>query len=172
MDEKHKYKVYILTFILDIFLILLLIYKNLHLLDKFWIYSVLFCHVIFYYAVKKDKIQLIDILHYLIAIFILFSLFLKSIFIKAISLFLIVVIQYLWIYEKICILNKVGENFGFSDILHYLVILFTVILSINIGFSYSKNSPIENINNISNNIENTVENIIKTTEKTALKKQH
>jgi hypothetical protein len=168
MEENDKIKLYILTFILDIFLILLLIYKKLHFLDKFWIYSVLFCHGIFYYAVKKDKTQLIDILHYLIAIFILFSLFLKSIFIKAISLFLIVIIQYLWIYEKRCILNKVGENFGFSDILHYLVILFTVLLSMNIGFSYSKKSSIENINNIS---IDTVENVIKLTKKTALKKE-
>ena len=158
MEEKYKNKVYILTFILDIFLIFCLFSKKNVFLEKIWIYSILFCHTFFIYAVSKNNEQIIDFLHYLIPVFCFLSLFLKSIFIKGTSLFIIIMIQFLWIYENKCILNNDDEKNVIGKIIDYVIILFTVILSMNIGSTYSKNTG---------NLM--TENLM--TEKNALKKQ-
>ena len=78
MEEKYKNKVYILTFILDIFLIFCLFSKKNNFLEKIWIYSILFCHTFFIYAVSKNNEQIIDFLHYLIPVFCFLSLYSKS----------------------------------------------------------------------------------------------
>ena len=163
MEEKYKNKVYILTFILDIFLIFCLFSKKNVFLEKIWIYSILFCHTFFIYAVSKNNEQIIDFLHYLIPVFCFLSLFLKSIFIKGTSLFIIIMIQFLWIYENKCILNNDDEKSVIGKIIDYVIILFTVILSMNIGSTYSKNT--ENL--MTENLM--TENLM--TEKNALKKQ-
>ena len=163
MEEKYKNKVYILTFILDIFLIFCLFSKKNVFLEKIWIYSMLFCHNFLIYAVSKNNEQIIDFLHYLIPVFCFLSLFLKSIFIKGTSLFIIIMIQFLWIYENKCILNNDDEKNVIGKIIDYVIILFTVILSMNIGSTYSKNTG----NLMTENLM--TENLM--TEKNALKKQ-
>ena len=164
MEEKYKNKVYILSFILDIFLIFCLFSKKNVFLEKIWIYSMLFCHNFLIYAVSKNNEQIIDFLHYLIPVFCFLSLFLKSIFIKGTSLFIIIMIQFLWIYENKCILNNNNdEKRVIGKIIDYVIILFTVILSMNIGSTYSKNTG----NLMTGNLM--TENLM--TEKNALKKQ-
>jgi hypothetical protein len=133
MDDS--YKLYFLTMILDIGLIIILFINNLVLFDKIWIILVLFAHLLFYYGLKENNRQLLDFLHYSIFLFPIVSIFAKNIFIRLISLFLLVTIQVLWVYEKRCILNEEDQDFGYGNEINYFCIVFTALLALTINFS-------------------------------------
>ena len=128
--KNDKYKLYGITIILDIILVLILYFNNLMLFDKLWLYSILFIHLVFYIALKKNIRKILDILHISIFIFPILSIFANNIFIKFVSIFLLIVIQVLWVYENRCILNEEEEGFGYGNILNAFCIVFTPILAI------------------------------------------
>ena len=118
--------------------------NNLIFFDKLWILLVILTHIIFYYSLFYNKRNILDILHYLVFILPILALFTNNIYIKLVSLFLVVVIQFLWVKENRCILNeKDNKQFGYGNELNYGVILLTVILSFNIGYTYKHNSICE-----------------------------
>jgi hypothetical protein len=131
MDDVNK--LYILTVFLDIALLLILFMNNLVIFDKIWIVAVLFAHLLFYYGLKENNRQLLDVLHYSIFIYPTISIFAKNIFIRLLSLFLLVAIQMLWVYEKRCILNEKNQKFGYGDEINYFSIIITVLLALTIN---------------------------------------
>ena len=138
MEQKIKNRLYIYTIIIDIFLLSIMYLSNLSTIDRIWILSALGMHLLFYYNLYNNSRKLIDILHCFIFILPILSLFVQNILIKIMSLGLIILIQFLWIIEKRCILNEENNCFyGFGGIINYICILLTAILSFNIGHNYS-----------------------------------
>ena len=129
---NDKYKLYGITSILDIILLLILYLNNLQLFDKVWIYLILFIHMVFYVALKENRRGILDILHVFIFLFPVASIFANNIFIKLISIFLLIVIQVLWVYENRCILNEEKNMFGYGNELNTFCIIFTPILALSI----------------------------------------
>ena len=134
MEEHDRNKLLTITGILDIFLILIIFLYKLNMFDTFWVSIVLLSHVFFYYNIINYNRKILEILHYLIFILPTLSLLSDNIFIKTISLCLIVLIQILWIKENRCILNESDSKFGYADELNYYVIFLTCLLSLNIGY--------------------------------------
>ena len=132
--KNDKYKLYGITIILDIILVLILYFNNLMLFDKLWLYSILFIHLVFYIALEKNIRKILDILHISIFIFPILSIFANNIFIKFVSIFLLIVIQVLWVYENRCILNEEKNVFGYGNALNTFCIVFTPILAISTNF--------------------------------------
>ena len=135
IDNKSIKKLIIITFILDLFLFGTIYYNKNKLFDCIWISSVIVCHILFYYSLINYNIYILNILHYLIFILPSLSLFTNNIFINIISFLVIILIQFLWIYEKKCILNENDKQFGFGNELHYYVILLSSLLALNIGYN-------------------------------------
>ena len=132
---NDKYKLYVITVILDIILMLILYFNDLMLFDKLWIYSILLIHLIFYVALEKNIREILDILHTFIFIFPILSIFANNMFIKFVSIFLLIVIQVLWVYENRCILNEEKNAFGYGNELNTFCIVFTSILALNMGYT-------------------------------------
>tara|TARA_B100001250_G_scaffold297651_1_gene259121 strand:+ start:224 stop:667 length:444 start_codon:yes stop_codon:yes gene_type:complete len=135
MNHYDKIKLYIITIILDFFLLNILLINKSSFFDKIWITSVIISHILFYYSLTYDIKIIIDILHIFVFILPTLSFFCSNIFLKIISIFLFTIIQLLWVYEKRCILNEENEDWGYGDYLNSHVIIFSVILSINIGYN-------------------------------------
>lgn len=151
MEDRFKTLLYITTIFLDIILILILIFNKLNIFDKLWIFFIFVSHSLFYYGLCFNKRYLLDILHYFVFIFLILSIFTKNVFLKLLSLLLLLLIQILWIKENRCILNEEDTKFGYGKELNYFVIIFTIILSINIGCYYEKiNNSIKKLKNLKN----------------------
>tara|TARA_B110000037_G_scaffold85707_1_gene101655 strand:- start:186 stop:629 length:444 start_codon:yes stop_codon:yes gene_type:complete len=135
MNSLDKIKLFILTGIIDIFLFVLLYFIKLTFIDKLWIFSVLISHLLFFYFLSFYNKYIIDLIHKFIFILPVVSIFCNNLFIKIISLFLFIIIQILWVFENRCILNEEDYEWGYGDYLNSFVIIFSVILSINIGFN-------------------------------------
>ena len=133
MYEVDKNKLYIITFIIDLFLIYILLKFDLYFLDNIFIISLIFIHFVFYYAIYSYNKPIIDCLHYFVFLYPFLSLFTMNIYIKIISLLLLFVIQLLWILENRCILNNKDDDFGFGDMPSIYTLILTILLSIKIG---------------------------------------
>jgi len=133
MKDAERNKLYTITALLDSGLIYLCTKKKLPFIDKFWCYSVLFSHGIFYYALHKNNRKLLDKLHYWVFILPVISTFSKTIYPKIMSLFLILIIQYLWVIENKCILNEEGKTLGFGGLTTIGTVSLNTILSFQIG---------------------------------------
>ena len=136
MDDIFKNKLYIITALLDFGLLFILFLNNLSGFDNLWILLVLISHGLFYYGLQYNQRKLLDILHYFIFILPSLSIFTNNIFLKILSLLLLLLIQILWIKENRCILNDEDYDFGYGNELNYYVLIFTSILSLNIGYCY------------------------------------
>ena len=100
MNNSDKVKLYILTGVIDLFLFLTLYFVKLKFIDKLWIFTVLICHSLFFYFLTFYNKYIIDLIHKFIFILPVVSIFCSSLFIKFISLFLLIVIQILWVFEN------------------------------------------------------------------------
>ena len=136
MHTHDKYKLYGITAIIDAFLIYSLFNINIVSFDFFYIITILCLHILFYYSLYNYDKDVIDILHYFVFIMPFFSLFSTIIYIKIACLFLLTIIQCLWINENRCILNEPEDDFGFGDLTSYFALLLTIALSLNIGYTY------------------------------------
>jgi hypothetical protein len=136
MDSNDKKKLFMVTIILDLLLLTIFFLNKLFLFDKIWVITVILSHILFYYSLHTQNKPFLEILHYLVFILPFLVLFANNIYLKVISLFLVILIQFLWIYEERCILNEKGETFGYGKEISYAIIILTVLLSLNIGYSY------------------------------------
>lgn len=134
IDDKSIQKLIIFTFTIDLLLLGTIYYKNA-IFDYVWIFSVILCHILFYYSLINYNEYILNILHYFIFILPSLAIFTNNIFINIISFLLMVLIQFLWIYEKKCILNENDKQFGYGNELNYYVILLSSLLAFNIGFN-------------------------------------
>ena len=135
MNNIDKIKLYIITATLDFFLLSVLLINKSSFFDKIWISFVFVSHILFYCSLHFNIKIIIDILHVLLFILPTVSFFCSNIFFKIISILLFIVIQLLWVYEKRCLLNEEDEDWGIGDHLNSFIIIFSVILSINIGYN-------------------------------------
>jgi len=71
MNNIDKTKLYILTGILDCFLLFILITTSSSLFDKLWIFSVLIIHALFFFFLTYFNKPILDFIH--IFIFILLN---------------------------------------------------------------------------------------------------
>ena len=129
MDNISKNKLFLITFLLDLFLLYIIFFNKLNYFDFFWILSVIVCHLLFYYNLVKENRYVLDILHYFVFILPSLTLFTKNGLIKGVSIFLLILIQILWIIEKKCILNEENTNFGYGNELNYYLIILTPLLA-------------------------------------------
>ena len=135
MKNIDKIKLYTITAILDFFLLIVLSINKSSIFDKIWLSIVIISHILFYWSLHFYIKFLIDILHILLFILPTLSFFCSNIYFKIISILLFILIQLLWVYEKKCLLNEEDEDWGIGDHLNSFVIIFSVILSINIGYN-------------------------------------
>ena len=134
IDDKSIQKLIIFTFTIDLLLLGTIYYKNA-IFDYVWIFSVILCHILFYYSLINYNEYILNILHYFILILPSLAIFTNNIFINIISFLLMMLIQFLWIYEKKCILNENDKQFGYGNELNYYVILLSSLLAFNIGYN-------------------------------------
>ena len=134
IDDKSIQKLIIFTFTIDLLLLGTIYYKNA-IFDYVWIFSVILCHILFYYSLINYNEYILNILHYFIFILPSLAIFTNNIFINIISFLLMMLIQFLWIYEKKCILNENDKQFGYGNELNYYVILLSSLLTFNIGYN-------------------------------------
>jgi hypothetical protein len=136
MKIQDKYKLYTITFIIDLFLIYSLLNSKIVSFDFIFIIITLCLHIIFYYSLHTYDKEVIDILHYFVFLLPLFSIFTSLIYIKISCLFLITIIQCLWIFEDRCIMNEPSDDFGFGILPSFYSLFLTIFLSLNIGYTY------------------------------------
>ena len=136
MNTIDKYRLYGITIIIDIFLIYSLFKINVVSFDFVFIFILLCLHILFYYSLHTYDKPVIDFLHYFVFIMPFFSIFTNIIYIKIISLFLLITIQFLWIHENRCILNEPTDDFGFGTLVNYYTLTLSIILSLLIGYQY------------------------------------
>jgi hypothetical protein len=128
MKDKDKKKLYYLTFLIDIILFLILKICILNNCDKIFIYTALFVHFSFYISLYSNNKLFLHIIHHFVFILPLSSLILDSIYIKIISLLVLIIIQFLWIIERRCILNESHEELGYGPITNISIKVLSVIL--------------------------------------------
>ena len=137
MDNKSKTKLFIITILLDLFLLFAIIKYTISATGLLWIASVFVCHLLFYIALYNENRYILNVLHYFIFILPSFAIFINNICIRIISLLLLILIQILWIKEKRCILNEDDYKFGYGNELNYYLVIYTPILALSIGTLYN-----------------------------------
>ena len=134
MDEDQQ-KLFLLTLIMDFSFIYILSVYKLSTFDYSFCYWVLITHLLFLYGLWKDNQPLLEYLHYLLFLMLSISIFIQHKGILLISLFLLSIIQILWITEERCILIKKGQvnEFGYGKELNIYVFLLTIGISLRVG---------------------------------------
>tara|TARA_B100000925_G_scaffold126521_1_gene94511 strand:+ start:9751 stop:10200 length:450 start_codon:yes stop_codon:yes gene_type:complete len=143
MDNISKIKLFIITILLDLFLLFTVIKYSVSNIDLLWISIVFLCHIAFYVALHNENRFVLDILHYFVFILPSTALFIQNIYIKTISLLLFILIQILWIKEDKCILNEDDYNFGYGNELNYYLIIYTPILALSIGYLHNSTKNLD-----------------------------
>lgn len=143
MDNISKIKLFIITILLDLFLLFTVIKYSVSNIDLLWISIVFLCHIAFYAALHNENRFVLDILHYFVFILPSTALFIQNIYIKTISLLLFILIQILWIKEDKCILNEDDYNFGYGNELNYYLIIYTPILALSIGYLHNSTKNLD-----------------------------
>ena len=127
-------KLICLTVLLDVLLLSILIFQTLTVLDMCFVYNVFLVHLVFLYSLCYEHQVLIDFCHYSLFLLLLISPFiLYNLYILCVCLFLVFMVQFLWVVEGRCILNKEGEVFGYGKTISTCTLLHTIFLSITIG---------------------------------------
>jgi hypothetical protein len=101
-----------LTLLLDLLLLFILLSQSLKVSDTCFVYNVFLSHFIFLYSLCYGHQLFIDFCHYSLFLLLLISpLILHNLYILCVCLFLVFMIQFLWVVEGRCILNKEGDFF-------------------------------------------------------------
>ena len=130
MEFENKIILMFITLILDI-LILNSLSRKMKTFDLYYASSILIIHGIFINALFLCSQKILDILHYSVFIYIAFSPFLSNKYLIGANLFLVFLIQLLWIVKGCCILNN-PENplrFGFGFEILIFTLIYTIILA-------------------------------------------
>ena len=133
IDETSKTKLYLITFIVDFYIVIMLSFLKLNFYDLLWFSSLLFVHFMFYISIFYNLKKIIHILHVTVFMFPTLAIFSSHLSIKILSLLFLLLIQILWIKEKRCILNEVDDKFGYGEELSLYVLFLTALTSIIIG---------------------------------------
>ena len=131
MILSDKSLLYLITFIIDYFLVYILYEKNNNYNDNLFIKLTIMCHILFYYALTIENSFLLNLLHILVFFLPFCSLFLKNKNIKKIVISLLLIIVKLWKIKGKYILHNLPGNlskFGFGKNIEIFTILLIIIL--------------------------------------------
>ena len=137
IDKTDKYKLILITVILDIFLLLLYFDTTTRLnnFDKNFIRSMGFIHLLLYWTLyNNDRYSILYYLHLTLIISILFGMVLENMPLKFAILALLSLIQILWVLENKCIMGK----FGYNKILTISTIIYYGLLSLRVGYEWGQ----------------------------------
>ena len=130
---------YISTAFVSTIFIIILIKQTLNMFDKLFVIIVLISHIFFYYSLYYNDKHIINIIHYILFISLLLSIFIKNKYLLSICLSIIIFIQILWIICKECILNRISYiECGYGDLTSIVVLLLTIAMSFKLGFLVKK----------------------------------
>ena len=112
ITRKNKLKIFLITFILNCFLIYIYINKRLVEFDKIFIECIFLIHTLLFFALYHSYYKLIDILHIFLFLSIGCFFLIDSFQIRFLLLVLMITIRLLWIWENNqCIMNTKGTVF-------------------------------------------------------------
>lgn len=130
-------KLFALTLFMDFIFFIVIFTRTLVYFDYSFCITILITHVIFLASLYYNYIYLLDILHYMVFILLTLGIFVEDIIILSICLFLTFMIQFLWIIEGRCILNKrnceEGQEFGYGKELNIFMLVILILFSLKIG---------------------------------------
>ena len=132
----NKVKLACVTLFMDLCLLYVLDYeKNLSSDDIFFTYSILFIHLLLFIALYKSFYKLIDILHVLMFVSLVYVLYLNSFLLKYLILFLLTFIQVMWTIEKECIMNTKPFGPGYGKMIGIATFLYTIFFTFCLGYT-------------------------------------
>ena len=141
ISSHDKNILYFILSFLDACLVTILLFqiKKLNKFDLVYIACMFVSHFVLFLSLWNKWYTMIDILHYFLFLSILLAIFIHNVYLQALVLFLVALIQVLWIYKGRCILNTIeNENFwGFCNELTVATLAYTVLLSIKLGKTLS-----------------------------------
>ena len=142
----NKIKLCCITLFLDMCLLYILDYEeNLSSRDNFFIYSMLFIHLLLYIALynllDKNSVygesfyRLVDILHVLMFLSLVYGLYLHNFLLKCLILFLLAFIQVMWTIEKECIMNTKPFGPGYGKVIGIATFFYTIFFTFSLGYT-------------------------------------
>lgn len=145
LEKNDKFLLYLITIIIDLFLLFLLLDDTHRLVsrDQNYIYIIFSIHLFFYYILWFEKYSFLTIAHLLMMVSLLYGLVAESIQIQFILLGLLLTIQILWIYKKKCIMllpMKNNQKSGYNNEFQVLSYIYTVLFSLRIGYRFAYDS--------------------------------
>lgn len=137
MNREDIKALYLILFVLDVSLLSILFFQSSELssYDSIYITCILCSHFLFFLSLWNKWYQMIDVLHYVLFLSIVISIFIQNIFLQSLVLFLLFIIQLLWVYKQRCIMNtcKSKHFWGYSSHITSFTIFYTILLSIKFG---------------------------------------
>lgn len=135
IEKKNKYQLFLITFFIDILLFYIYLYKKLCSIDFYFIEFIFMIHCIFFISLYKNYNTLIDFCHLFMFLCIFFIFYIESFELQSLVLFLISLIQILWILKGYCIMNTRKNPFSisFQKLFTIGTFLFTLYLSFSLG---------------------------------------
>lgn len=136
IETFDKQRIICITLILDIALLYVVAVSSLNLFDSLFVIFVFICHTLFYLSIYYNAYLWLDYLHYSIFLSLFISFLLQNKWLLSICLFLLTVIQVLWIQEERCILLNDDSliTFGYGKELWYATLLYSIFVSAKIGY--------------------------------------
>ena len=135
-SKEDKIKLLLLAAVLDALLIGILVFQKLeHIFDVVYILVNLIIHVWFFIAVSQVYRRQINILHIILVISLFLGFFTTNLYLQIVVLFLLLLIQVLWVLEERCILNldQDGNFFQYDKSVSIIMILYFMIFSLKVG---------------------------------------
>lgn len=136
MEVSDKRDVILITLLIDFFLLYIVIrrYQRLKRIELTYIYLVFISHAILYLSIYYSFNKIIDLLHYLLLIFLILGIIIKDSLLLLLIVLILNLIQILWVIKGRCILNTDRETlFGYSKSLNVISIIYLSILSFKLG---------------------------------------
>lgn len=114
---------------------LILVSQKLNIFDLSFVSSLFFLQIIFIISLFKKKKKSLHLLHVLIFIYLMLSIFINNKCIMIVILIVVLIIQVFWILHDKCILSQfeTHTDCGYGKNLSLLCLLYTVYLSIRLG---------------------------------------
>jgi len=133
ISNKNKNKLYAITFFLDCILMYILEHEDLNDTDTNFIYSMFLVHLLLYVSLYNSYYKLVDALHVILFASFFYGVYLENFLLKSLLLWLIGLIQILWVVEKDCIMNTKPLGPGYGQILSILIIIYFAYFSFELG---------------------------------------
>ena len=131
MNITDKIKLFFMTIVIDI-LLYTIILSQIDFYNLIFVYSIFITHFIFIISLLYDLNLVLKIIHHIIFLYPILCFFINNLYLKLLSLSLLLVIQLLWIIEGRCILSERENEFGYGELTTYVVRLLTLFLIRNI----------------------------------------